>query len=67
MNISNWPKLVGVLTAMLIVGALLALGKLSEASSMTLLGLLVGYIVGNGVAARKGDSAGPIIGPRNDP
>jgi hypothetical protein len=39
-----------------------ALDKLDQASFNAIGGLVVGYAVGNGIAARRGDPVEPIFG-----
>ena len=62
MTVSNMPKLVGILLAMCLLTAVFAMGKLSESGYLGLMGLIVGYLVGNGIAARDGTTVQPIIG-----
>lgn len=67
MKVNNPPKLLGILVAMIIIGVLLGLGSISESAGVPLLTLLVGYLVGNGVAARKGDPVEPALGGQGPP
>ena len=62
----NAPKLVGIITAMLLLSALFAIDRLTESGYIGLMGLLVGYLVGNGVAGRSGVPVDPIIGYDQD-
>ncbi|MGH9184374.1 MAG: hypothetical protein ACRD0U_00925 [Acidimicrobiales bacterium] len=64
MQVNNLPKLAGILVAMVIIGVLMAIGAVDQAAGVPLLTLLTGYLVGNGVAARKGESSEPAIGSR---
>lgn len=63
----NTPKLIGILVAMVIIGVLLAIGAIDQTAGVPMLTLLVGYLVGNGVSARHGDTAEPVITPRHRP
>lgn len=47
---------------MLCLTAVFAVGTLSESGYIGLMGLLIGYLVGNGVAARAGDPVEPVLG-----
>ena len=63
---NNPPKMLGILLAMVLLTIVFALGKLSEHDYVGLIGYLVGYLVGNGIAARSGDTVIPAIGPKED-
>lgn len=62
MNVNNPPKLVGILFAMLCLSILFGMSKLSESGYIGLMGLLVGYLVGNGIAATRGEPVQPVMG-----
>lgn len=62
MNINNPAKLWGILLAMILLTVVFGLGKLTESGYIGLMGLIVGYLVGNGIAARNGDPVEPAIG-----
>ena len=66
MTVTNPPKALIALVALICITVLRALDKLDQASFNAIGGLIVGYAVGNGVAARKGDPVDPIIGARRD-
>jgi hypothetical protein len=66
MTVTNPPKALIALVALICITVLRALDKLDQASFNAVAGLIVGYAVGNGVAARKGDNVEPIIGARRD-
>jgi hypothetical protein len=61
-NINNPAKLWGILLAMILLTVVFGLGKLTESGYIGLMGLIVGYLVGNGIAARNGDPVEPAIG-----
>lgn len=64
MILQNPPKALIALVALICITVLRGLDKLDQASFNGLAGLIVGYAVGNGVAARKGDPVDPIIGSK---
>ena len=64
MTITNPPKAFIALVALVCITILRALDKLDQASFNAIAGLLVGYAVGNGIAARQGVPVDPIIGNR---
>jgi hypothetical protein len=66
MTLTNPPKALIALVALICITVLRALDKLDQASFNAIGGLIVGYAVGNGVAARKGDPVEPIIGRKTD-
>jgi len=65
-TLTNPPKALIALVALICITVLRALDKLDQASFNAIGGLIVGYAVGNGVAARQGQRVDPIIGPRHD-
>lgn len=64
MNITNPPKALIALVALLCITALLITGSIASDAGTGLMGLIVGYAVGNGIAAKSGQSVDPIIGRR---
>lgn len=64
MTLTNPPKALIALVALICITVLRALDKLDQASFNAIGGLIVGYAVGNGVAAKKGEPVQPIIGPK---
>jgi hypothetical protein len=56
------PKLIGIIIAMLVLSGVFFAGRLSESGYIGLMGLLVGYLVGNGIAAAQNDPVQPAIG-----
>ncbi len=65
MHIANPPKALIALVALICITVLRALDKLDQASFNGLAGLLVGYAVGNGMAARSGKPVEPILKARD--
>ena len=66
MTLTNPPKALIALVALICITVLRALDKLDQASFNAIGGLIVGYAVGNGVAAKQGQRVDPIIGRRED-
>lgn len=66
MMVSNVPKLVGIIVAMILLTGLAYTGRLSEVGYMGLMGLLVGYLVGNGVQARSDEPTSPPVLSRRE-
>lgn len=64
MSVNNPPKLVGVILGMIIIGVLMFTHTIDQSGGMPLLALMVGYLVGNGVAAKRGDPVEAIITQR---
>jgi ABC-type lipoprotein release transport system permease subunit len=61
MSVNNAPKLIGILLAMVLLTAVFAVGRLTESGYLGLMGLIVGYLVGNGIAAKNGEPVEPAI------
>lgn len=66
MTLANPPKALIALVALVCITVLRALDKLDQASFNAIGGLIVGYAVGNGIAARQGQPVQPIIGAKSD-
>lgn len=64
MNIQNPSKALIALVALVCVSVLLAVNAIDESAGTGLIGMIAGYAVGNGIAARKGEDVTPIIGKR---
>lgn len=65
LTVVNSPKLGGIIVAMALLATLFALDRLSESAFVGMFGALVGYLVGNGVAAKNHDPVTPVIGDRD--
>ena len=52
------------LVALVCVTILLATDSVDQSAGTGLIGMIAGYAVGNGIAARRGDEVTPIIGPK---
>ena len=66
MNIANPSKAMIALVALVCVTILLATDSVDESAGTGLIGMIAGYAVGNGIAARRGDEVTPIIGRKVD-
>jgi hypothetical protein len=64
MNIANPSKAMIALVALVCVTILLATNSVDESAGTGLIGMIAGYAVGNGIAARRGDEVTPIIGKK---
>lgn len=64
MNIANPSKAMIALVALVCVTILLATNSLDQSAGTGLIGMIAGYAVGNGIAARRGDEVTPIIGKK---
>jgi hypothetical protein len=65
-NIANPSKAMIALVALICVTILLATDSVDESAGTGLIGMIAGYAVGNGIAARRGDEVTPIIGRKVD-
>jgi len=64
MNIANPSKALIALVALVCVTVLLATNSVDQSAGTGLIGMIAGYAVGNGIAARRGEEVTPIIGKR---
>lgn len=64
MTIVNLPKLILAVVFIIATTVLLITDHLDPTVGASLLTFIAGYIFGNGVAARSGQSVEPIVGPR---
>ncbi len=62
MILQNPSKALIALVALICITVLIAVRAIDSGTGMPVITLIVGYAVGNGIAARKGDSVDPIIG-----
>ncbi|HEY7821745.1 MAG TPA: hypothetical protein VIG24_02870 [Acidimicrobiia bacterium] len=53
------------LVALVCVTILLATNSVEQSAGTGLIGMIAGYAVGNGIAARKGEEVTPIIGKKS--
>jgi hypothetical protein len=62
MTLQNPSKALIALVALICVTVLIAVGSIDSNQGLPIITMIVGYAVGNGIAARKGDPVEPIIG-----
>lgn len=62
MNVNNPPKLYGILLTILGLFVLVGIGRVGFSEVLPIITLIVGYLVGNGVAAKRGDPVEPVLG-----
>lgn len=66
MRIANPSKALIALVGLICITVLMAIGKLDMDNGMPVMTLIIGYAVGNGIAARQGEPVQPIIGRKNN-
>ena len=66
MKISNPPKALIALVGLVCLTLLMALNSIEEATGTGLIGSILGYAIGNGIAARQKQPVSPIIGRKPD-
>ena len=65
MTLQNPSKALIALVALICVTVLIAVGSIDSDPGLPIITMIVGYAVGNGIAARKGDPVEPIIGRKH--
>jgi len=65
MTLQNPSKALIALVALICITVLIAVGAIDANQGLPIITMIVGYAVGNGIAAKKGDPVDPIIGPKN--
>jgi uncharacterized membrane protein YcaP (DUF421 family) len=66
MTISNPPKALIALVGLICITLLMALKSIDQSTGMPVLTLVIGYAVGNGIAARSNSPVEPIISRKNE-
>ena len=66
MHVQNPPKAWIILAGLAAVTILMALGRVTSEAGLPVITAFVGYAVGNGIAARRGEPVEPIFGPSDD-
>ena len=61
MMLTNPPKALIVLVAIMCITLLMAVGKIDESAGTGMLGTIVGYSVGNSIRPKNGEQVPPII------
>jgi hypothetical protein len=62
LNVNNPPKAYIVILALVCITILMVTNTIEAESGLGLLGLIVGYAVGNGIAAKQDQPVEPILG-----
>lgn len=62
--VNNPPKFYGLVLALVCVTVLLALGRVDSGAGLGIIGTIVGYCAGNGIAARRGEPVEPAVSAR---
>ena len=66
MNITNPPKALILMLALVCITVLLAVNSIDEAAGLPIISAIVFYGIGNGVAAKGKVDSPKIFGPKND-
>jgi hypothetical protein len=66
MTLANPPKALIALVALILISGLMAIDAITTDAGMPLFTMIVGYSIGNGVAAVSNKPVQPIIGRKND-
>lgn len=64
MNLANPPKALIAMVAMVVIAILMISDSIASEAGTGMLGSIVGYAIGNGVAAKTGKDVQPIIGKK---
>lgn len=64
MSISNPSKALIALVGLICLTVLMAVGRLDTGAGMPSITLIIGYAIGNGIAAKQGEPVEPIIGKK---
>ncbi len=65
MNIANPSKAFIALTSLICLTVLMVHGAIRSDQGLPVLTAIVGYAIGNGIAAKQQQPVDPIIGPKN--
>jgi hypothetical protein len=65
MTLQNPSKALIALVALICMTVLIAVGSIDSDQGLPIITMIVGYAVGNGIAARKGEPVEPIIGRKD--
>lgn len=64
MNLENPSKALIALVGLVCITVLLAVGQIPTEAGTGMMGTILGYAVGNGIAAKQGKYVSPIIGSK---
>jgi hypothetical protein len=65
MSVNNVPKALGLALVVACVTLLMSLNRIDPVAGAGLLGTALGYVAGNGIAARAGEPVTPVISSSN--
>lgn len=65
MTLTNPPKALIALVGLICLTVLLGIDAIDKATGTGMIGTILGYAVGNGIAARSGKPVEPIIGSKD--
>lgn len=65
MNIANPSKALIALVGLVCLTVLMAVNAIASETGVPIITTIIGYSVGNGIAAKKGDEVTPIIGKKD--
>ena len=66
MNISNAPKFILLVLALICITVLLAVNSIDQEAGLPIISAIVFYGIGNGVAAKGKVDSPKIFGPKHD-
>jgi len=61
MTLANPPKALIALVALILISGLMAIGAITTEAGIPIFTMIVGYAIGNGMAARAGVPVDPIL------
>lgn len=64
MTVNNMPKFIILLASLISLTVLMITSTISSESGMVVISGIVGYGIGNGVAAKKDEPSEPTFGPK---
>ena len=64
MNIANPPKALIALVGLVCLTVLMAVNAIPSEAGVGMIGSIIGYAIGNGIAAKTGSAVDPIIGKK---
>jgi hypothetical protein len=65
MNITNPPKALILMLALVCLTLLMALNRVDQNAALPMISAIIFYGIGNGVAAKTGKDSPKIFGPKN--
>lgn len=64
MNLNNPPKFYGIVLLIVCLTFLIGVGRVSWDDAVPIYTAIMGYLVGNGIAAYRGEDVTPALGRR---